>query len=212
MVCKSRRVKCDEVNPVCANCTRLGLDCRYAHIVGNRDNHAGKYVTRYILPATAEPILGLQKLGPDEVVYFDHFRYHVVPRVLLGLHEFWSRTVLREAARDEVFLDAVLGISALARARSYPGIQTSPIFRGGPPDISSAKHCRHAVVYYARAVTKTRRLASQPETTAQACSLIITNILFTLFEKLQGNVDAVDKLTGSGILMLSESMKCRGRP
>ncbi|CAK7200909.1 hypothetical protein SEUCBS139899_003609 [Sporothrix eucalyptigena] len=32
--CKTRRVKCDEVRPVCSNCQRLGLECAWPHADG----------------------------------------------------------------------------------------------------------------------------------------------------------------------------------
>ncbi|PNP43618.1 hypothetical protein TGAMA5MH_04590 [Trichoderma gamsii] len=42
--CRVRRVKCDETRPICNNCTRLDLDCDYAHSSakrkGNENNSA----------------------------------------------------------------------------------------------------------------------------------------------------------------------------
>ncbi|KAJ4420392.1 hypothetical protein N0V82_004381 [Gnomoniopsis sp. IMI 355080] len=40
--CKSRRVKCDEVRPICGNCDRLQMDCFWPE----RNPNAGRYGTR----------------------------------------------------------------------------------------------------------------------------------------------------------------------
>lgn len=103
--CRRRHVRCDEGQPVCMKCSRLGIDC---HGHGMKPARAPKQKSRSQLllprpcPVAQTPSLLLAPsyytlTGPD-VVYFDAFRHEVVHDVAgIGYADFWTRTVSKSS-------------------------------------------------------------------------------------------------------------------
>ena len=84
------------------------------------------------------------RLGPSGCLYLRYFYSDLVPRLEdPALGSFWTRTVLREATRNNCILDAIIGIAALARAAenhrnlvslSKADLSSCPAFSATRPD------------------------------------------------------------------------------
>jgi hypothetical protein len=99
--CRNRHVRCDEGQPVCAKCTRLGIRCHGHGMKPTKLNKLRSW-SQLLLPrprpTTPAPSLLIVPsyytlTGPD-VVYFDAFRHEVIHDVAgIGYADFWTRTV-----------------------------------------------------------------------------------------------------------------------
>ncbi|KAH8653793.1 hypothetical protein BX600DRAFT_85998 [Xylariales sp. PMI_506] len=225
ITCKAAHVKCGEEKPGCARCRRLKLRCEYT-TTGFRQHHAAASGTapRQLVPLTAglsDSIFasgpgGYKNLGPRRALYFDRFRYQVVYQ--LGsqpFDEFWLRTLLQDGARDVSVLEAVLGIGALAVALDT-ATRTTPLFRVHLLSYGSSEHYRAAVESYARSISTLRSRISSSTTAVEPRTLLVTAILYSIFEQLQGNSASVDRLMANGLSMLTSSnltsSKAKARP
>lgn len=146
------------------------------------------------------------KLRPQEVQYFDRFRNQVVYQ--LGSHsfdEFWSRTVLRESASNEGVLDIILAIGALAHALEGAP-RDGPLYMVPLSSYLTSGHYAQAVKYYTRSLIKLRHQISSSEFEASQRTLLISTILFSAFELLQGNSTSADKHMTGGISILKNTI------
>lgn len=87
LVCKRRKVKCDEVTPQCGACDRLGLACRYPY--GSFNDGDG--------PSTAQ-LMPLRTLSTapstfslDDLRFFQHFLFRAYPSLPVDGREAWQR-------------------------------------------------------------------------------------------------------------------------
>lgn len=119
-----------------------------------------------------------------------------------AFEKFWFHTVLRESARREEILDIILGMGALAQAlESAP--KDLPLYKTPLSSYSSSHHYAAAVKFYTRSLVKLRQEMSS-ELEASSRTLLISTILFSAFELLQGNVNASDTHMSSGVLILQD--------
>ena len=151
-------------------------------------------------------------LKPNQILYFDRFRSQVVHR--LGgqvFDEFWLRTVLRESMRDEVIMEAVLGVGALAQALETAPTNI-PLFKTHLSSLASNSHYRHGLRHYTAALAKVRQRiegSMRADDLVQRTILIVTN-LFTVFETIHGNSKSVDRLLANGVSVINEKAAQQG--
>jgi hypothetical protein len=149
------------------------------------------------------------KLEPLEVLYFDHFRFIVIPQLAFESDspaEFWRRTILRESVRDQSVMHAILAISALSQARvcKQSGIPLSTS-HSLEADRSSS-HYYEAIRYYTKALGSFWASVAGPQSRNSSRKILITTMLITVFELFQGNAIPVDKVTATCIRILSGSL------
>lgn len=149
-----------------------------------------------------------------------------------GEDEFWSRTVLRESTRDDCIRNAIVALSALARAQEEYDLASSlgepravskpkrPLCKTGL--LSSSTHHHQALSYYTRAAASMRRLItiysqdSEPGTSRRggggsssggtAWANLIATLLLVTFELIQGNTAAADQLSARTLSLLQHSI------
>lgn len=226
MKCKNGRVKCPEEKPKCSRCLRLGAACEYKsqpkgqpflrailpfHAASESRDYPKEKAAPRILPPIVNSLQFLVQprcstMESGEVVYFDHFRNHIMHQLGgLGLEEFWSRTVLRESATQDYVLDAILGISALVQARRTTDL-IRPLNKSSIISHQSGAHYHRATRYYVRALSRYRGQISS-ETITSPRTVLIATLLFVVFELLQGDTDAVNKLTASSLVLLKDALE-----
>lgn len=104
--CKSRHVRCDEAQPACVNCTRLGI---YCHGQGGVKPVAAIKTRPRLHPLLPQPRTTPQATGllitPSyyasvgaDGIYFDAFRQEVIHDIAgMGYEDFWTRTVSKSS-------------------------------------------------------------------------------------------------------------------
>lgn len=80
LICRSRRVKCDEARPSCFRCRRLGLECRYARGPGtgnviSHDRQSSYAAGSQMVDWSRAPSYGT----PEETRYLNTFRNLATP-------------------------------------------------------------------------------------------------------------------------------------
>jgi hypothetical protein len=155
-----------------------------------------------------EPALLVQptntKLSSRQVVYFDRFRNQVVCQLgSCSFDDFWFRTLLRESARDDCILESILAIGALAQALdSIPrhfALYKVPIWNH-PSDSPYLD----AITYFTSSLAKFRSRINKIE--AAPRTILISTILFIIFELLQGNYDSENQFIDNGVLVLKDKI------
>lgn len=158
-------------------------------------------------------LIGVQRheFKAPEVLYFDLFRYTIVSNLSLnGYANLWSHTMLRESNRDECVRDCVLGIGALCRAimdQVYhtrllgPALWTVPAVAS---TVSNNRYYRDALQYYTKAISKLRYRMSLEGPPTQRRSILLISILIIIFEAMQGNIESIDRIMHSALLMLKD--------
>lgn len=164
--------------------------------------------------------LSSTSFSQTDVAYFDLFRHRLI--FDLGgdfLIDFWARIVLRESMRDECVKRAVIALSALAHGLFFttePRLQCdnriSPFlirpWTGTPFNIQHGV----AIRSYLSAISLcSKRIREGAYISSPRSALIITIILVS-FELLQGNINVVDRLIKSAILLLKKSTQLLGQP
>jgi hypothetical protein len=144
-------------------------------------------------------------LSPQEVQYFDRFQNQIAHQ--LGGHysfdDFWFRTVLRESFRSEVILETILSIGALVQALENAP-RNVPLYRISLPSASS--HYADAVKYYTSSLAKLRSRLASRELEASPRNVLISTILFSTFELLQGNSISAERHITSGVSILKSML------
>ncbi|KAH7029528.1 uncharacterized protein B0I36DRAFT_133500 [Microdochium trichocladiopsis] len=103
--CKRRKVKCQENQPRCAQCQRLGLSCEYP-ISQKTVLSVHSNVTHGAPPHAVPSALELQDLK-----FFYHFMTDAYPPLPLGCDEVWKRTAGMSSNYD-FLAHAILGLAA----------------------------------------------------------------------------------------------------
>lgn len=182
-------------------CSKAERERQYADPL-SRNPDKGRLLTtnRHI-----RPVLLVQPsycdLKSSEVQYFNRFRDQIVYQ--LGSHpfdDFWSRTVLRESSINESVLQTILGIGALGQAlESAP--RNVPLYKV-PLSYSTNVDYARAIKYYTSSLVKLRRQISSDELKVSSRSVLISTILCSAFELLQGDSISADKhiISGGSIL------------
>jgi len=162
--------------------------------------------------------MGARKRGggltPTESLYFENFQIRMVENLSrCGLADFWYRTILREADADDCVFHCIVGIGALGRVyENKDGRMPSPTitsFLGLPsaPQGSTVwKDLAPAIKQYSRAISSFRDRLEGPIKTVPCRTIMLVTILLIVYEMLQGNSRAVDRLVATALVTLKEKM------
>lgn len=83
LVCKRRKVKCDEVKPECGPCQRLGLNCQFLNRQQLVASSASTSLVRQ--PSTASPMF-----DRDDMMFFRHFLFDAYPPLPIDGFAVWQ--------------------------------------------------------------------------------------------------------------------------
>ncbi|KAL4921484.1 hypothetical protein BDW62DRAFT_219583 [Aspergillus aurantiobrunneus] len=185
LVCKARRVKCDEAKPTCRNCVRSKRDCAYASTTqGPKSNLRIVVYTPRASFATTDA----------ERHSLDFFLAQMRSRFPLR----FAQPVLQAAHREDVLAHAVIALGAMQQVYEYD--DASAIGSWSPM-------AQFAMQQYGKAL---RILQEQVIPSARGVGgmlpdLILTLcIFFTCFECLRGSVPAAIIHMRSGLNLLRE--------
>ncbi|KAH8648482.1 hypothetical protein BX600DRAFT_475330 [Xylariales sp. PMI_506] len=207
-ICKASHVKCDEQKPSCKRCVRLLKRCTYAPTkrqpgVSQGHREIRPAANTYSQPPPAHgPVL--ISLSPKEAIYFDHFRHRVIHQLgSVGSGDFWVRTILRESMQDVCVLHCLLGLGALDYARKSDTSANTPSFKtSAHKQPLPRSYYYDALSYYTKSLSRFRKRIATSDATPR--TLVISTILYSVFELLQGNTGSVDQLAAYSIRMLKD--------
>jgi hypothetical protein len=144
-----------------------------------------------------------------EAQYFDFFRHIVTPQLAYeadGPPLFWLETVMRESVLDKCVLHAIIAIGALYRSMSYSPADV-PLYRTPlMSDNPGSLHYRKAVQYYSKALENFTPYMTCAQEKLGRRKVLISTMLVTVFELLQGNIDAVDRIAAVCITVLGDNL------
>ena len=196
---RARKIKCDETQPVCQQCSKSGRSCegprrlqyRFAEpetVVGT----SSIITSTPSMPSTISPILGTD----DERRAFDYFVHQVAPVLAGSLDaEFWKDLVPRWTVSDSVLWKAVVSISSM-----YEQIQSvSPDAFEQTRGVSVYKH---GLAYYGCAINEYRQRLQEER--ADLPGALLSCILFAMFEFQHENIDNALRLIENGFKILSQ--------
>ncbi|KAH7178246.1 hypothetical protein DER46DRAFT_675993 [Fusarium sp. MPI-SDFR-AT-0072] len=227
--CKIRRVKCDEARPICVRCAKGRFDCdgytsdtaREASdsndLSSGTESSAGNVSTSPGTPATtlnltlspeldhSEPCTWhdlISSFSPLESaygpVYLEHFNQNAnQSNAVFSYSEFYSSVVLHETLQDECIQNAILALGSFF----YSGFILSQ--NGGQIEI--ANHHRHQSLQLYNVALHTFRKHMQNSTGTTSRWLALMTPLLAMYELLQGDFDAADKLLSSAMEALRSS-------
>ncbi|KAK7222143.1 hypothetical protein V2G26_010146 [Clonostachys chloroleuca] len=115
--CKRRRVKCDEVHPVCSGCRRLDLRCEYPSTVAGI-SHATRVLSMASSPAIQTP---LASLTLQDLRFYHQFLTVARPTIPLKSEYLWMQCAAMSHEYD-FLAHAVLGLGAAHITQSTPGL------------------------------------------------------------------------------------------
>ncbi|KAK6077462.1 Autophagy-related protein 2-like protein 1 [Seiridium cupressi] len=206
--CKKARVKCDEQQPICRRCIRIGLQCEYRKPKNSASSLRASPPLRVLLPRRSGSIpLGSPSpgsLATRELVYLDYFQDRVAPLLsVYGCQEFWNRDILRESQRDSIVLSALIALGALSRAieeddRRIPlgRLPLRPYYN---------HYYQEALQCYTQALSLFRALD-----TVSRRTILISSFLFASFELMQGNTDVYSTILAKALDSLQHAYNFDG--
>lgn len=234
--CKRRHVKCGEETPTCLRCQIAGLRCEYAtpgagSAIGADKTAAVKSSTTTNEESTAltranpRDVIGLNLpwgvitgargrkggLTPAESLFLENFQLRMAENLSrCGLAEFWYRTILREADFDDCVFHCIAGIGALGRVfENKRGTPTNGLFTGlpmAPKGSVVLSDLAPAIKQYSKALSSFRARLSSPISRVPCRTIMIVSILLIVYEMLQGNAAAVDRLLSNALQTLKSKM------
>jgi hypothetical protein len=167
-------------------------------------------VSRYL-----SPIL----LSGQDVTYFDAFRHHIVGDFNAWIDPgFWDILVMRESMQDETIRHCILGLAALTQSMWFPKEQVEEIIKN--PDLSADlskslkitnTHHEAALSHYQAAISTCRRKlepCGAIPTAYDMKRLLISTIVFILFEMMQGDIGAALTLATNGRQIVEHAIQC----
>lgn len=197
LICRSRRVKCDERKPHCQKCTRFGRKCG-GYPSSIRENPKvevlvlGPPTRSKNLPGTTapgllrQPIEAIPLSNEKEARFFRIFQEQV-RRELAGAFNLslWDRLVL-QVCRDEPFArHAVVALGALKLAHKARSLQSKAdsVSNFGDPE----EHHAFALTQYERALKYMRTTISDPN--GDLWKALLSCLLVFCFESFLGRKD-----------------------
>ncbi|KAL6899954.1 hypothetical protein GGI43DRAFT_405911 [Trichoderma evansii] len=130
--CRARRVKCDEARPICNNCTRLDLECEYAHSSPPKKNSETNSAQSSASPSGGESVItsdGVAQLPETaerrklELELFYHYSAEIGPAHSVDKFSqiFLGPFMCQAALRSDAVLYAVCMVAALHKAHISEG-------------------------------------------------------------------------------------------
>ncbi|QGA13413.1 hypothetical protein EYB26_001063 [Talaromyces marneffei] len=126
--CRSRRVKCDEVHPICGNCERYGVNCFYDRVKlaiagsqgGQNQNRAQNAPTgqlsAYVANRTSRHLLELRLIHHFTTQTVDTLPTSPEP----GLAKIWRESCPELATKHPALLDSIFAMAALHITLTQP--------------------------------------------------------------------------------------------
>ncbi|KAL2830480.1 hypothetical protein BDW59DRAFT_141019 [Aspergillus cavernicola] len=185
LVCKSRRIKCDETKPTCRNCTRSKRNCAYSN--PSQDARSNLRIVVYT-PRASFATTGAEKHSLDFFLAQMRSRF--------PLH--FSAPVLQAAHREDVLGHAVIALGAMQQVYEYDDSSAigtwSPMSQFAMQQYGKAlRSLQDRVILHGRGVKTT-----SPDI------ILISCIFFACFECLRGGIQAAIVHMRSGLNLLRE--------
>jgi hypothetical protein len=183
-ICKARRVKCDEVKPICRRCAIGGRDCEYD--TARAAQPTRNVVTVYLPPAQSQPVFSIN----DRRLNFFHQN---LAAKLDGEFEskFWSKLVLQLSHSEPSIRHTVSAISVI-----YQDVESSLQHPAG------YVHANPEAQKEWNAAVKSLSARIQAHPTSNMVPLVCC-LLFTCLEFLRGNVESSILHVKSGFNILA---------
>ncbi|KAL2875200.1 hypothetical protein SGCOL_009633 [Colletotrichum sp. CLE4] len=163
------------------------------------------------------------RVQQGDVYYYDLFRHRLVRDLWGSGHsDAWSRIVLQESSRDPCVQESLLAIGAISQAQMLEGLSKDQLdampsalrpwgTKMTQPGGLLNHHHRSALIHHVKAVSIYRQRIQDPSSTSPR-SVIIMTLLLVGFEFIQGNMNNVDTLTGTGMRLLENRISLTQRP
>lgn len=155
--------------------------------------------------------LSLSRLGDSALSDFCKYRHRLAlttPLQVQGPHAHasmdgpGSTTILQQGEQDSYVLDALLAVGALAWARRSMQLKGVPLVQHQLSGALKNEHYRKALQHYNRAVARTQQALKDAAAETQVRVMVISCMLFFMFEHLQDNTSAVDQIGAVGLDIL----------
>lgn len=157
------------------------------------------------VPLLVQPRLDVEASG-DDGWYFSLFRLQVVHDLSFEhRHNFWTQPSLRDSMATRSVRHSVLSIGAYARAlldlkSDYPWLQSAD--RPWWPKNIVNRHHQAALDHHSKALSYLRQDIATNGVDSQ--TTMAANLLFIVFENMQGNYHSAGNLVRSGIKYLNQ--------
>lgn len=186
---RSRHLKCDETHPICQRCTSSRRRC--ARLTDAERDHSTSPLR--IVVYSAQLTWGLSSqpaVAPRAARALEFFQCKTAPELEGALFgDAWSKLIIK-ACDEKAVLHAVIALSSLHER--YKGIESSPDAR-----------LEFSMQHYSKAINEVVKLDFTTSSTATIVAMI-TCLLFTLFESLQGHYRSGLTHMQSGIKIINE--------
>ncbi|KAH6655987.1 hypothetical protein BKA67DRAFT_657880 [Truncatella angustata] len=201
--CKVSHVRCSEDRPNCSRCLRLDIPCFYVPSRREREQALALAPVRGIRPKPSNDGVSPGSIDSREADYYFHrFVAHVAParnmETMGSCLDFWLRTVPRESASNEGVRYFTMALGAMDLAMHQLRVKSQP---RKSVEYLSAEY-RAALRYYNIALQRVRTELADQEHRMQLRTFLIYCMLQTLFEGLQGNLEAFRKVSHMGFEIL----------
>ncbi|KAH8652305.1 hypothetical protein BX600DRAFT_90602 [Xylariales sp. PMI_506] len=156
------------------------------------------------------------RLSGRDVSYFDTFQHHVVNDFNAWTRPgFWDRLVMRESIVNNSTRHEVLALAALTRSLELDATESKSISKklevGLDPEVNihpKAVHEWAALNHHSKAIDFSRLSLTDEsfvKTTTFVTPILVTTMIFIIFEAIKGNFGAVDGLITHGVSLLRQS-------
>ena len=195
ITCKIRKVKCDELRPICQRCLSTGRKCDgYASRskAGSRSPSTESAIVRVNSPTT------YANLEQAEVQSFEFFIQRVVPGFsrIVDNH-FWHQLLPQLSHSDTDIWNAVITLSCLIQYPRYSAKISAYRDKKGP--IMDEEH-RRALGWYSKSISGLQTRIKQATTLSPTA--VISCILYICIESLQDNIVEAIALYERAIAMM----------
>ncbi|KAL6694299.1 hypothetical protein J3F84DRAFT_379083 [Trichoderma pleuroticola] len=195
--CKERRVKCDEAKPECHRCRSRNRHCGGYGIWGggsmnqntvqipspsnSRDSKRSQYT---VLTGILSPLKDLPLADEDKTWYLDHFTARICGRLASVFDSpFWGHLAQRAAYSEPLVCSATGALGAIYKSREDSrDLMTHP-------GRTNHHHRLFALREYNKTLSLLRSRLLQKDPASRRV-LLITCVLITTFELVQGNHEA----------------------
>lgn len=188
---RARHVKCDEKKPHCDRCSRAGRKCDgYAPLNQNQRKLGDSLIIiNYVAPSN-QPSL-LPTTDAREQRSLDYFRTRTVPELAHSFNsELWSRFILQTAQHEPAIRHAITAVGSL-----HEHFESA--------DDAHVTNSDFGFQQYIKAIQCVVK-GPAPFAAQSANVALISCILFTAFESLQGHYRSALTHTNSGLKVLAE--------
>ncbi|KAJ8062928.1 hypothetical protein OCU04_008175 [Sclerotinia nivalis] len=203
--CKTRRLKCDETKPTCANCSKSNIVCEYLFLPFNRPALSASPAKKLPLPTTTTvtrrnahfsrpvprnplffsfPTSATSSLSDaDKLLEFRLFQHFVnitdVSQIVSVCKV--SLWIIQLACRHRAVMDALLGVSAFHFRSSFSSA-SSPFPTSTIPESKFERDVVRASHHYmGRAIAAHRRLVVEEGVTERTGDAVLASCLFIMY-------------------------------